>query len=158
MQESSTVSNVVNSNSAGSNCSQKTPTTLSQQLTLAGACANCGAHQLTQVPPNQAASAAAAASSSSGNFSPSAMIDQQLAGIMKPCLATTSGRSGAAQSRLALAAGENSNIVSSSDDKTCGQRDDEIPTMASILVNNTIKTNNTQNLQLHHQSGSINNK
>lgn len=45
LQESSTISNVVNSNSAGSNGSQKTPTALSQQLTLTGVCANCGAHQ-----------------------------------------------------------------------------------------------------------------
>lgn len=52
MHESSVASNVVNSNSAGSNFSnsQKTPTTLSQQLTLMGSCANCGAHQLAQVP------------------------------------------------------------------------------------------------------------
>lgn len=46
---------MVNSNSAASNCSGngnqiKTPTALShQQLTLVGACANCGAHQVTQV-------------------------------------------------------------------------------------------------------------
>lgn len=110
MQESSTVSNVVNSNSAGSNCSQKTPTTLSQQLTLAGACASCGAHQLTQTPSS--------AATNGSNFSPSAILgqerstNQQHGGIMKPCLATASGRSGSTQSRLA-AGGENSNIVSS---------------------------------------------
>lgn len=111
IQESSTVSNVVNSNSAGSNCSnsQKTPTTLSQQLTLVGACANCGAHQLTQVPSNVVANS---------NFSPTAIIDQdrltnqQLASIMKPCLATTSGRSGATHSRLAGGGCESGNIVS----------------------------------------------
>lgn len=48
--ESSIVSNVMNSNSAGSNCSQKTPTTLSQQLALVGVCTNCGAHQLASLP------------------------------------------------------------------------------------------------------------
>jgi len=50
LQESSVASNAANSNSAGSNCSQRMATAPSQQLTLIGTCANCGAQQLTQVP------------------------------------------------------------------------------------------------------------
>ena len=49
-QDSSIVSNVVNSNSAGSNSSQKTRTNVSQQLALVGVCSNCGSHQLTSMP------------------------------------------------------------------------------------------------------------
>lgn len=49
MQESSVASAAANSNSAASNCSQKTGS--QQQLTLLAQCANCGAHQLAASQP-----------------------------------------------------------------------------------------------------------
>jgi hypothetical protein len=64
------VSNVVNSNSAGSNCSQKTPTTLSQQLALVGICAKCGAHQLASAPTTASTSTNAGGAFNAGTTIP----------------------------------------------------------------------------------------